>query len=123
LGFFQKPFDDGVEIRTASFHAPVVHGLGAGLTLAGVAWSCEPCEHLAKFTAGTWLVSRDPQRRGLFLIGQVALQQCFEFVDVLIASTLVDDGHTDRHEVDSLRIRTLAAGSTAAGRSLDGAVG
>jgi hypothetical protein len=33
----------------------------------------------------------------------------------LIASTLVDDGHTDRHEVDRLRIRALAAGSATAG--------
>ena len=73
--------------------------------------------------AWTWLVSRDPQRRGFFLIGQVAFQQCFEFVDVLIAPTLVDDGHADRHKVDRLRIRTLAAGSATAGRSLDGAVG
>jgi hypothetical protein len=110
-------------VVSASFHAPIVHGFGAGLTLAGVAWPCEPCEHLAKFTAGTWLVSRDPQRRGLFLIGQVALQQCFKFVDALIATAFVDDGHTDRHEVDCLCVRTFAAVSATAGRSLDGAVG
>ena len=114
MGFFQKPFDNGVEIRTASFHAPIIHGLGAGLTLAGVAWSCEPCEHLAKFTSWTRLVSCDPQGRGFFLIGQVALQQRFEFVDALDAPAFIDDGHADRHKVDRLWIRALAAGSASA---------
>ncbi len=69
------------------------------------------------------LVSCDPKGRGFFLIRQVALQQCFEFVDALIAPPLVDDGHADRHKVDRLRIRALAAGSAAAGRGLNGAVG
>ncbi len=61
--------------------------------------------------------------RGFFLIGQVALQQRFEFVDALIAPAFVDNGHADRHKVDRLRIRALDAGSATAGRGLNGAVG
>ena len=110
LGPFFVPFEKLGDSPRVS-----CHGLGAGLTLAGVAWSCEPCEHLAQFTSWTRLVSCDPQGRGFFLIGQVALQQRFEFVDALVAPAFIDDGHADGHEVDRLRIRALAAGSATAG--------
>ena len=79
--------------------------------------------YLAVANIWTWLVSRDPKCRGYFLIGQVSFQQRFEFVDALIASAFVDDGHADGHKVDRLWIRAFVTCSATAGRCLDCAVG